>query len=169
MSLSCGRKLGILIAVLGALGGSAGTTAAAMEPSLASLKGLGQGIGVVVREFSPEVQKTGLKEEVAQREVAQRLAQSDIRVADEGDSELVVELNASYLRASGLYSYSVVLSLGQDVILARDPSIQTQAFTWIRSAVGTSFSASFRATVLGALRMVTDAFANDYLLANPVD
>ena len=115
---------------------AAGALAETGHSARQTLKGL-KGVLVVVSGISPQAEKDGLKKASLQAAVEERLRQAGIRVLSRserfqapGQPHLWVEFIDSKRSDMGLYTCSIRVFLEQQVRLARDPKVLTQAETW---------------------------------------
>jgi len=138
-----------------------------------TLKGL-EGIGVVVKQINPEVEKYGLRKQQIQTDVELRLRQNGIRVfspeevlSTPGSPYLSVNVSV-FIRADGrkLAAFKINIVLRQKVYLSRDLKIRCDATTWGTSLVGSGDLSNLE-TIREYVKDAVDEFINDYLAANP--
>lgn len=143
------------------------------KSNLATLRGL-SGVGVLVEQLSPEVEKEGLIKNQLQREVELKLRAAGIKVLTReealttpGEPYLYININVNTAKTeSDIYPYSVDLLLMQKVSLLRDPQQTTYAVTWSTGGVG-----SIEKSIVGQLRNsveeMVSLFIKAYQAENP--
>jgi hypothetical protein len=107
------------------------------------LRGLGA-IGVLVEDVPLDFQQRGLTVEDLQIDVELRLRQAGIHVLTISMQERLKIPVSPFLGvwivskkvSSGLYAFSISVSLMQQVHLSRNPSIDMSAMTWHAASVG---------------------------------
>ena len=115
------------------------------EVSRATLAGL-QGVGVVVEEVQPNIQKYAAKFRLSgaqiRRDVVQKLQESGIRVVEgnewlaiPGRPVLSVSVN-THETEKYWYAYDIKLELRQLAVLEANPQMRTLASTWSISLTG---------------------------------
>lgn len=115
------------------------------EASRATLAGL-QGIGVVVEEVQPNIQKYaarfGLSREQIRRDVVQKLQEGGIRVVEGNDwlaipgrPVLCVNVN-THETEKYWYAYDIKIELRQLAVLEANPRLKTLAATWSMNITG---------------------------------
>jgi hypothetical protein len=139
----------------------------------ATLRGL-KGVGVLVENLPPEVEKQGLNRDQLQKTIESRLRKAGIKVFSKeeafrtpGEPHLYVNINVNIAKTeSDIYPYSIDLLLIQMVSLLRDPNLTTYAVTWSTGGVG-----SIGKTIVGELgesvEAMVDVFIKAYLEENP--
>lgn len=115
------------------------------EVSRATLTGL-QGVGVVVEEMQPNIQKYaakfGLSGAQIRRDVVQKLQEGGIRVVEgnewlaiPGRPVLSVNVN-THETEKYWYAYDIKMELRQLAVLEANPQVKTLASTWSISLTG---------------------------------
>ncbi len=138
-----------------------------------SLAGLA-GVYVIVEEMDPVVEREGLARSTLQTDVEVKLRQAGIRVLTRTEWPVAPGSPHLYLRVTTLrvgeewqvYAVEILLDLGQEVMLARKPTIALVAPTWRTSWVG-AVGAKKLDWVRERVRDRVDEFINAYLAANP--
>lgn len=169
-----GKKwLMILVGIVLILALGSPTFAINGKSNRATLKGL-KGIGVLVENLAPEVEKEGLVKDQLQTDVESKLRKAGIKVLTKeesaktpGEPYLYININLNTTKTeSDIYPYSIDLLFIQKVSLLRDPKITTYAVTWSTGGVG-----SVGKQILGQLRdnakEVVDIFIKAYQAENP--
>jgi hypothetical protein len=118
------------------------------DPAYAALRGL-TGLGVVVEPFDPGLARYGLTQPAVQRAVEARLPPAGLRAlsAEElattpGTPTLQLAIEMLPPGAQETWTYLMRLSLLQDVMLVRDPTLQVPAVpTWVLEALTTASTA----------------------------
>lgn len=151
------------------------TSAGDTEYERATLKGL-RGVEVIVEHLDSETERAGLVKTTLQTDVELKLRQAGIGVltgpqlfATPGNPFLYLNVNvfAPKGAASGLYGYSIHLSLLQNVVLKRNAAVTLLAPTWsARGRIGIVGSARL-STVREDVRDMVDEFINAWLSVNP--
>ena len=139
----------------------------------ATLKGL-KGVGVLVENLAPEVEKEGLVKDRLQTDVESRLRKAGIKLLTKeesaktaGEPYLYININLNTAATeSDIYPYSIDIVLIQKVSLLRDSKITTYAVTWSAGGVG-----SIGKQIVGQLRdnvkEIVDIFIKAYQSENP--
>ena len=111
------------------------------EQSKASLRGL-RGVFVLVADLELEIKQEGLSVTQLQTDVELRIRKAGIQVLTKeqwhetaGEPYLYVNVHARVLD-QGQFPYNVMVQLKQDVILVRNPSMQTPAVSWQMGGLG---------------------------------
>jgi hypothetical protein len=118
------------------------------DPAYAALRGL-TGVGVVVEPLDPGLARYGVTPPEVQRAVEERLREAGLRVlsADElvttpGTPTLQLDIEMLPPGSQETWTYLMRLSLRQQVVLVRDPTLQVPAVpTWVLEALTTSSTA----------------------------
>jgi hypothetical protein len=133
-----------------------------------------KGVGVLVENLPPEVEKEGLNRDQLQKTIESKLRKAGIKVFSKeeafqtpGEPHLYVNINVNIAKTeSDIYPYSIDLLLIQRVSLLRDPNLTTYAVTWSTGGVG-----SIGKTIVGELgesvEGMVDVFIKAYLEENP--
>jgi hypothetical protein len=140
------------------------------SPKPASLAGL-EGVAVSIEELKPDLLQLGLRPERIQRDVEFKLRARGVRVYSEVsryDLRPLFFLRVHPVRLEAGLGYSVGAMLYQRSSLLRSPTRFGSAVTWAESAVGYSSPPS-QYDVRDALEEIADAFADDFLAANPAN
>jgi hypothetical protein len=139
----------------------------------ATLRGL-KGIGVLVEQLPPEVEKGGLSKDQLQKDVETKLRAAGIKVLTKeecaktpGEPNLYINVNVNIAKTeSDIYPYSLDLLFIQKVSLLRDQKITSHAVTWSTAGVG-----SITKTMVSQLREsvgeILDIFIKAYRAENP--
>jgi len=139
----------------------------------ATLRGL-SGVGVLVEQLAPEVEKEGLIKNQLQIEVELKLKMAGIKVLTKeeclktpGEPYLYININVNTAKTeSDIYPYSIDVLLMQKVSLLRDPKQTTYAVTWSTGGVG-SIEKSILSQLRGSVEEMVDLFIKTYLSENP--
>lgn len=139
----------------------------------ATLRGL-SGVGVLVEQLAPEIEREGLIKNQLQIEVELKLKMAGIKVLTReecletpGEPYLYVNVNVNTAKTeSDIYPYSIDLLLMQKVSLLRDPGQTTYAVTWSTGGVG-SIEKSILSQLRGSMEEMVDLFIKTYLSENP--
>ena len=139
----------------------------------ATLRGL-DGVGVLVEQLAPEVEKEGLIKNQLQIEVELKLKMAGIKVLTKeeclktpGEPYLYVNVNVNIAKTeSDIYPYSIDVLLMQKVSLLRDPKQTTYAVTWSTGGVG-SIEKSILSQLRTSVEEMVDLFIKTYLSENP--
>jgi hypothetical protein len=133
-----------------------------------------KGVGVLVENLPPEVEKEGLNRDQLQKTIESKLRKAGIKVFSKeeafqtpGEPHLYVNINVNIAKTeSDIYPYSIDLLLIQRVSLLRNPNLTTYAVTWSTGGVG-----SIGKTIVGELgesvEGMVDVFIKAYLEENP--
>ena len=113
------------------------------EANRSTMKGL-VGVRVLVEDFTPEVEKSGLAKDKLQTDIEQRLKSGGVKVLTQeqclktpGEPYLYVNINTAAGKMEGSpYLYSIDIALIQNVVLERDRKATTYAITWSTGGVG---------------------------------
>ncbi len=113
------------------------------EMNRASLQGL-EGVKVLVEDPAPEVEQAGLAKDRLQKGIEEKLRGAGIKVLTQaeatqtpGEPYLYINVNLTFPKGEGeMCSYSIDISLIQNVTLARNPKQATYAVTWSTGGVG---------------------------------
>lgn len=139
----------------------------------ATLRGL-SGVGVLVEQLAPEVEKEGLIKNQIQIQVELKLKMAGIKVLTmeeclktPGEPYLYVNVNVNIAKTeSDIYPYSIDVLLMQKVSLLRDPKQTTYAVTWSTGGVG-SIEKSILSQLRTSVEEMVDLFIKTYLSENP--
>jgi hypothetical protein len=139
----------------------------------ATLRGL-EGVGVLVEQLSPEVEREGLVKSRLQTEAELKLRMAGIKVLTKeeclktpGEPYLYVNINVNIAKTeSGIYPYSIDVLLIQKVSLLRDPKQTTYAVTWSTGGVG-SIGKPILSQLQNSVEEILDVFVKAYLSENP--
>lgn len=131
------------------------------------------GVAVVIEPLKPEIEQQGFHRDQLQRDVELSLRQAGIKVLTEeerlkaaGHPYLYVNVNVHPRGLQGVHAVGIHVSLEQEVILRRKPTIAINTTTWKTGGV----SAATAKGLLGIRRHVSDyvqEFIRDYLAVNP--
>lgn len=139
----------------------------------ATLRGL-SGVGVLIEQLAPEIEREGLIKNQLQIEVELKLKMAGIKVLTKeeclktpGEPYLYVNVNVNTAKTeSDIYPYSIDVLLMQKVSLLRDPKQTTYAVTWSTGGVG-SIEKSILSQLRGSVEEMVDLFIKTYLSENP--
>jgi len=167
------KWLGVLLVTLLTLAFQSSVFAINGKSNLATLRGL-SGVGVLVEQLAPEVEKEGLIRNQLQIEVELKLRMAGIKVLTKeeclktpGEPYLYININVNTAKTeSDIYPYSIDLVLMQKASLLRDPKQTTYAVTWSTGGVG-SIEKSILGQLRGSLEEIVDLFIKTYLSENP--
>jgi len=144
-----------------------GSAAAQLSLGKQSLKRL-PGVVVIVEDLSSQMVDAGVNKDQIQQDVELRLRKAGIRVLSRNTSSapvIDVIIGGVKIPRTNATAYAIALTLGQRVILERDPSIKLYAQTW-SSALSVGYVIN-RTEIRNDLGDVVDSFINDYLSQNP--
>ncbi|MCX5895699.1 MAG: hypothetical protein NTZ51_07715 [Proteobacteria bacterium] len=136
----------------------------------ALLTGL-KGVGVVVEDIAPEVERDGLSARQIQADVEQQLRTSGIKVLTEKEFEKSPGMPYLYVNIftfkddTGMYAYHITVALKQMVSLVRKPSATLSATTW-KASVGGTVGENKLADIRSFVKESVDRFIKDYSAAN---
>jgi hypothetical protein len=143
------------------------------KSNLATLRGL-KGVGVLVENLPPEVEKEGLIKNQLQIEIELKLRTAGIKVLTKeeclmtpGEPYLYININVNTAKTeSDLYPYTIDALLIQKVSLLRNPEQTTYAVTWSTGGIG-----SIDKQILSQLREnveeLVEVFIKAFLSENP--
>jgi len=139
----------------------------------ATLRGL-SGVGVLIEQLAPEIEREGLIKNQLQIEVELKLKMAGIKVLTKeeclktpGEPYLYININVNTAKTeSDIYPYSIDVLLMQKVFLLRDPKQTTYAVTWSTGGVG-SIEKSILSQLRGSVEEMVDLFIKTYLSENP--
>jgi len=139
----------------------------------ATLRGL-SGVGVLIEQLAPEIEREGLIKNQLQIEVELKLKMAGIKVLTKeeclktpGEPYLYININVNTAKTeSDIYPYSIDVLLMQKVSLLRDPKQTTYAVTWSTGGVG-SIEKSILSQLRGSVEEMVDLFIKTYLSENP--
>ena len=139
----------------------------------ATLRGL-SGVGVLIEQLAPEIEREGLIKNQLQIEVELKLKMAGIKVLTReeclktpGEPYLYVNVNVNIAKTeSDIYPYSIDVLLMQKVSLLRDPKQTTYAVTWSTGGVG-SIEKSILSQLRTSVEEMVDLFIKTYLSENP--
>jgi len=139
----------------------------------ATLRGL-SGVGVLIEQLAPEIEKEGLIKNQIQIRLELKLRMAGIKVLTKeeclktpGEPYLYVNVNVNTAKTeSDIYPYSIDVLLMQKVSLLRDPKQTTYAVTWSTGGVG-SIEKSILSQLRGSVEEMVDLFIKTYLSENP--
>lgn len=137
------------------------------KSNLATLRGL-KGVGVIIENLPPEVEKAGLLKKQLQVEVEFKLRSAGIKVLTReecmktpGEPYLYINININTSKTeSNIYPYTVDAMLIQKVMLLRDPDKITYAVTWSIGGVG-----SIDKNTLLGLRINVEEVVDKFIIA----
>jgi hypothetical protein len=127
-----------------------------------SLRGLKE-VYVVVEPLESGAEKWGLTTDQVLTDVQLRLRRAGIHVTGSVDDAFLYVGIDFFKDVGNRRNYAIRISLNQQVILERDPTIHISAATWNYNSVGYANPDELR-KYLGD---DVDRFINDYLAANP--
>ena len=122
-----------------------------------------EGVGVLVENLNPVIEKEGLLTSRLQADVEEELSKAGIPVLPkEGwPTALVLYVNVNAHKLDELFFYSIHVELHQLVSLAREPSIEMLIPTWNVGLVGSVGSANLY-QLRGGVRIYIEEFIGDY-------
>jgi hypothetical protein len=143
------------------------------KSNLATLRGL-KGVGVLVENLPPEVEKEGLIKNQIQIEVESKLRAAGIKVLTReeclktpGQPYLYININVNTAKTeSDLYPYAIDALLIQKVSLLRNPELTTYAVTWSMGGIG-SIDKQILGQLRGDVEEVVQVFIKAFLSENP--
>jgi hypothetical protein len=142
----------------------------AAQPGVSSLAGL-NGVGIVVEDIDPAIEREGLTSTQIQKDVKERLSTAGIKILSE--AALTKSKGMPYLyvniftfKDEDIYAYHITLELKQMVSLMRKPAVKQSVATWKISGGGT-VGALKLATIRTAVGEYINAFIKAYFTANP--
>lgn len=165
---------GLMAAAVALLGGAgAGALALDTPNERVTLAGL-TGVHVVVDEVGPEAERAGLARADLQADVENRLRRAGLRVFTAAEALVSVGRPTVHVRvalfrpreAPDLYTYSVDLTLRQQIRLVRDRSIESFAVTWSDTRKVGAVEISRLAAVRDAVRAKVEQFAQAWQTVN---
>lgn len=138
----------------------------------ATLQGL-KGIGVLVENLPPEVEKEGITKNQLQIEVELKLREAGIKVLSReeclktpGEPYLYININVNTAKTeSDIYPYSIDVMFIQKVSLVRDPQQTTYSVTWSTGGVG-SVSKQLMNPLRSSVSDIVNVFIQAYLAEN---
>ena len=158
---------GLFIYILWSSSSYAGNPAPQGVSSLAGLKG----VGIVIEDIDPAIEKEGLTSTQIQKDVEEKLRTAGIKILS--DVELTKSQGMPYLyvniftfKDEDIYAYHITLELKQMVSLVRKASVKQSVATWKISGGGT-VGALKLATIRTAVGEYINAFIKAYFAANP--
>ena len=139
----------------------------------ATLRGL-KGVGILVEQLPPEVEREGLVRNQLQMEAESKLRMAGIKVLTKeecsktpGEPYLYININVNLAKTeSEIYPYTIDAMLIQKVSLLRAPEQITYAVTWSTGGVG-SIGKPILSQLRESVAEVVDLFINAYLGENP--
>ena len=145
-----------------------------LSEGVQSLKGI-KGVFVIIEKLTPDIEKDGLTKNQIQTDVELKLRLAGIKVLTEeesfkepGSPLLYITVNALKIEALSAYSFSIGVSLKQDVNLTRNSEIKNyHVATWGIEIVGFTAKNSVVNDIRDYVKNLEDMFLNDYLTANP--
>ena len=145
----------------------AGNTA---QQGVSSLSGL-KGVGVVIEDIDPAVEREGFTAAQIQKDVEEKLRTAGIKILSE--AELTKSPGMPYLyvniftfKDEDIYAYHITLELKQMVSLVRKPAVKQSVATWKISGGGT-VGALKLSTIRTTVGEYINAFIKAYFAANP--
>jgi hypothetical protein len=140
------------------------------ENTRASLRGL-PGVGVLIGEIEPDIERGGVTKKQVQAEVERRLQQAGLAVLTSeaaqqspGAPFLVISLSTIH-HSIGLYAYSIDVRVYQSASLVRDATVVSVP-TWSVASVGMVGSTQLRA-LLKSVGTKVEQFVRAYRAVNP--
>jgi len=139
----------------------------------ATLRGL-KGVGILVEQLPPEVEREGLVRNQLQMEAESKLRMAGIKVLTKeecsktpGEPYLYININVNLAKTeSEIYPYTIDVMLIQKVSLLRGPEQITYAVTWSTGGVG-SIGKIILSQLRDSVEEVVDIFIKAYLGENP--
>lgn len=143
------------------------------EMNRSTLQGL-NGIKVLVEDLAPEVEREGLAKDPLQKAIEERVRAAGIKVLTQeeaantpGEPYLYVNVNVTLPKAEEpSCSYSIDLTLIQNVTLIRNPKQATYAVTWSTGGVGL-IGRKALSELKESVEEMVDIFIKAYLSVNP--
>jgi hypothetical protein len=158
---------GLLIFILWSVQAQARAT---VPQGVSSLAGL-SGVGVVIEDIDPAIEREGFTAVQIQKDVEEKLRTAGIKILSE--AELTKNPGMPYLyvniftfKDEEIYAYHITLELKQMVSLVRKPAVKQSFATWKISGGGT-VGALKLATIRTAVGEYINAFIKAYFAANP--
>ena len=140
------------------------------QQGVSSLSGL-KGVGVVIEDIDPAIEREGFTALQIQKDVEEKLRKAGIKMLSE--AELTKNPGMPYLyvniftfKDEDIYAYHITLELKQMVSLVRKPSVKQSVATWKISGGGT-VGALKLSTIRTAVGEYINAFIKAYFAANP--
>jgi hypothetical protein len=163
----------VLISIVFGLASESPIFAINGKSNRATLRGL-YGVGVLVEQLPPEVEREGLIKSQLQIEVESKLRTAGIRVLTKeecaktpGEPYLYININVNTAKTeSDIYPYTIDMMLIQKVSLLRDPKQTTYAVTWSTGGIG-SIGKQILSHLQESIGEVVDVFIKTYLAENP--
>ncbi len=139
----------------------------------ATLRGL-KGVGILVEQLPPEVEREGLVRNQLQVETESKLRMAGVKVLTKeecsktpGEPYLYININVNLAKTeSEIYPYTIDAMLIQKVSLLQAPEQITYAVTWSTGGVG-SIGKPILSQLRESVAEVVDLFINAYLGENP--
>jgi hypothetical protein len=144
----------------------AGTTA---QQGVSSLAGL-NGVGIVIEDIDPAIEREGLTSTQIQKDVEEKLRTAGIKILSEAELTKspgmpYIYVNIFTFKDEDIYAYHITLELKQMVSLVRKPSVKQSVATWKISGGGT-VGALKLASIRTAVGEYIHAFIKTYRIAN---
>jgi len=158
---------GLLFFVLWSSQTHAGNTA---QQGVSSLAGL-SGVGVVIEDIEPAIEREGFTAGQIQKDVEEKLRTAGIKILSEAaltksQGMPYLYVNIFTFKDEDIYAYHITLELKQMVSLTRKPSVKQSVATWKISGGGT-VGALKLASIRTAVGEYINAFIKTYRAANP--
>ena len=139
----------------------------------ATLRGL-KGVGILVEQLPPEVEREGLVRNQLQMEAESKLRMAGIKVLTKeecsktpGEPYLYININVNLAKTeSEIYPYTIDAMLIQKVSLLRAPEQITYAVTWSTGGVG-SIGKPILSQLRDSVEEMVGLFIEAYLGENP--
>ena len=158
---------GLLIFVLWSFQAQARAT---VPQGVSSLSGL-SGVGVVIEDIDPAIEREGFTAGQIHKDVEEKLRTAGIKILSE--AELTKSPGMPYLyvniftfKDEDIYAYHITLELKQMVTLIRKPAVKQSVATWKISGGGT-VGALKLANIRTSVAEYINAFIKAYRAANP--
>ena len=128
------------------------------------------GIGLIIDDIAPEIEKNGLKRDQIQKDVEQKLIAAEINILTQeemvkatGRPHLYVKLNIIKPKIEG-YVFNIDVEFRQDATLKGNSYILHSVPTWSEASVGITSKLN---DITNSIKDLIDTFLNAYLSVNP--
>ena len=148
---------------------SSSRAAAQMLEGEFSLRGL-KSVSIVTEDINRFDSTDGLSGKLITDDVEKKLKEAGIEILTNGQDapgSPYLHVNINYLKKNGFYNASIEVSLNQEVMLRRDPSIKISSITWLESELISGEEKSVGADIRKYLIQIIDKFVYEWKLANP--
>ncbi len=137
---------------------------------VSSLAGL-SGVGVVIEDIDPAIEREGFTAVQIQKDVEEKLRTAGIKILSEealtkSPGMPYLYVNIFTFKDEDIYAYHITLELKQMVSLVRKPAVKQSVATWKISGGGT-VGAQKLPTIRTTVGEYINAFIKAYFAANP--